>query len=62
MYIILCLPPTPGIIWKYQRKERTMEERLIYGGEATLEDLYRLHMLGYEFVIEDGQITNVLHK
>lgn len=37
-----------------------MEERLIYGGEATLEDLYRLHMLGYEFVIEDGQITNVL--
>ena len=34
-----------------------MEERLIYGGEATLEDLYRLHMLGYEFVIEDGQIT-----
>lgn len=39
-----------------------MEERLIYGGEATLEDLCRLHMLGYEFVIEDGQITNVLHK
>lgn len=42
--------------------KRTMEERLIYGGEATLEDLHRLHMLGYEFVIEDGQITNVLHK
>lgn len=39
-----------------------MNERLIYDGEATLDDLYRLHMLGYEFVIEDGRITNVMHK
>lgn len=39
-----------------------MEPKLIYGGEATLEDLYELHeKKGYEFVIEDGVITNVLH-
>jgi hypothetical protein len=38
-----------------------MNEKLIYGGEATLEDLYRLNLLGFEFVIEDGVITNVSH-
>ena len=36
-----------------------MELSLIYGGQATLEDLYVLHGLGYEFVIEDGVIANV---
>lgn len=39
-----------------------MELELIYRGEATLEDLYRLNELGYEFVIEDGVISHVLHK
>lgn len=38
-----------------------MDEKLIYDGEATLEDLYRLNQLGFEFVIEDGVIKNVLH-
>lgn len=36
-----------------------MNEHLIYGGEATLEDLYRLNQLGFEFVVEDGVITSV---
>ena len=38
-----------------------MDEKLIYGGEATLEDLCRLNQLGFEFVVEDGKVTNVLH-
>lgn len=38
-----------------------MDEKLIYGGEATLEDLYRLNQIGFEFVVEDGAVTNVLH-
>lgn len=36
-----------------------MNEQLIYGGEATLEDLYRLNQLGFEFVVENGVITSV---
>ena len=39
-----------------------MDEKLIYSGQATLEDLYELHeKKGFEFVIEDGVIVNVLH-
>ena len=39
-----------------------MEIKLIYEGKATLEDLYELHeKKGYEFVIEDGVISHVLH-
>ena len=39
-----------------------MEPELIFGGEATLEDLYELHdKKDFEFVIEDGVIVNVLH-
>jgi len=37
-----------------------MDVELIYEGRATLEDLYTLHDLGFEFVIEDGGITDVL--
>lgn len=37
-----------------------MEANLIYGGQATLEDLYKLNMLGFEFVVEDGSITSVV--
>lgn len=39
-----------------------MELDLIYGGEATLEDLITLNELGFEFVVEGGAITDVLHK
>ena len=38
-----------------------MGSNLIYGGKATLEDLMELHNLGFEFVIEDGVITSVIH-
>ena len=33
---------------------------MIYGGQATLEVLCKLNDLGFEFVIEDGRITDVL--
>lgn len=39
-----------------------MEMELIYGQQATLEDLYVLNGLGFEFVIEDGVIVDVLHR
>ena len=39
-----------------------MEFDLIYGGNATLEDLIVLNNLGFEFVIEGGAITNVSHR
>lgn len=36
---------------------------LIYSGQATLEELYVLHdKKGYEFVIEDGVVTNVIYS
>lgn len=38
-----------------------MDINLIYGNEATLEDLVVLNGLGFEFVVEDGVITDVLH-
>ena len=38
-----------------------MELKLIFGGKATLEDLYRLNKLGFEFVVEGGEITHVLY-
>lgn len=40
-----------------------MDEKLIYSGRATLEELYELHeKKGFEFVIEDGVITNVIQN
>ena len=39
-----------------------MEFDLIYGGQATLEDLIVLNNLGFEFVIERGAITDVSHR
>lgn len=36
-----------------------MELDLIYGGQATLEDLYALNKLGFEFVVENGKITKI---
>lgn len=38
-----------------------MDFDLIFSGKATLEDLYRLHGLGYQFIIEDGGVKYVLH-
>ena len=38
-----------------------MDKELIYGGQATLEDLIVLNELGFEFVVEDGGITDVIH-
>ncbi len=38
-----------------------MDISLIYGGVAEVADILMLHNLGYEFVIEDGQITEVIH-
>lgn len=38
-----------------------MDTNLIYGGEATLEDLYELNeKKGIEFVIENGMITGII--
>ena len=39
-----------------------MDEKLIYEGQATVEELIALNELGYEFVIEGGVITNVIHS
>ena len=40
-----------------------MELELIYSGKATLEDLQELNeKKGYEFVIENGGITDVVHR
>lgn len=38
-----------------------MELSLIFDGSATVEDLLVLHGLGYEFTINNGQITCVEH-
>lgn len=38
-----------------------MDLDLILSGKATLEDLCVLHGLGYQFIIEDGEIKYVLH-
>ena len=37
-----------------------MEFDLIYDGKATLEDLYILNQIGYEFVIENGKVTEII--
>lgn len=40
-----------------------MELDLILNGQATLEDLVELNeKKGYEFVCEDGVVTDVLHR
>lgn len=37
-----------------------MSEKLVFEGKATLEDLYCLHSLGWEFVISDGKVTQII--
>jgi len=39
-----------------------MDISLILNGKATLDDLYRLHKLGYEFIVEEGRVTHVLYR
>lgn len=40
-----------------------MDLKLIYEGKATLEDLYELHeRRGFEFIIADGGVVNVLYR
>ena len=38
-----------------------MELDLILSGQATLEDLIALNELGYEFVVENGTITEIIN-
>lgn len=38
------------------------QKKLIYEGKATLEDLYQLNNIGYEFVVKGGRVTNILDK
>lgn len=38
-----------------------MDINLIMNGNATLEDLYVLNNLGYEFAINDGKIVGVIY-
>ena len=39
-----------------------MDYSLIYGGDVTVEDLQVLNALGFEFVVENGEITHMLHR
>ena len=39
-----------------------MNKKMIFGKEATLEVLFLLNEWGFEFVVEDGVITDVLHS
>lgn len=39
-----------------------MQKKLILEGKATLEDLYQLNNIGYEFVVECGRVTKILDK
>ena len=39
-----------------------MELSLIFNGQASIEDIERLHKLGYEFVVEDGRVTHVYSR
>ena len=43
------------------KEGEVMELQLIYGGQATLEDMYKLNKLGFEFVVEGGEVTNVIY-
>lgn len=39
-----------------------MDLSLIFGGDVTVEELQVLNGLGFEFVVEGGEITHVLHR
>lgn len=34
-----------------------MDEKLIFEGNVSLEDLLIMHGMGYEFVIDNGKVT-----
>lgn len=37
-----------------------MNHKWLFNGNATLEDLYWLNVCGYEFVINNGEITQII--
>lgn len=39
-----------------------MELELIYEGKATLEDLMQLNGLGFEFVVNNGKVTEIIRE
>ena len=39
-----------------------MNINLIFEGRATLEDLEMLNGLGYEFVVEDGNVSKIYKR
>lgn len=39
-----------------------MDANLIFEGKATLEELVTLNQLGFEFVIEDGDVTMIIRR
>ncbi len=38
-----------------------MDYKAIFDGRATLEDLYQLNKLGWEFIVADGGVKSILH-
>ena len=59
---VRCKSCVSGIVRIRQQKgDAQMDLDLILSGKATLEDLCVLHGLGYQFIIEDGEIKYVLH-
>lgn len=47
--------------WNRDSRGLTMAETLIFEGKARIDDLCVLNKLGYEFIVEDGQITQIIH-
>lgn len=39
-----------------------MDVDLIYAGKATLEDLMQLNGLGFEFVVNNGKVTEIIRE
>lgn len=44
-----------------KKGDEEMDTTLIYEGKATIADLLILHVLGYEFVIGNGVVTDVIY-
>lgn len=52
----------PGVGRQVLDMAENINISLILEGKATIEDLYILHGLGYEFVVEGGAVTSVLYR
>lgn len=44
------------------RGRKVKMKPMIFGSEATIEDLIKYNLMGFEFVVEDGVITNVIRR